>query len=263
MTAGHTAGDPFGKRFPPRIEGFAFLALGAATLAFRIGHFPTHFGEVFGQLWSLGVWAIPIFYLAGKPRPVRHRALLLFPVAIAVQIAQMFFHIQGLSFLLFAIIWTVGWRTQQAKRGGSPMLGNVAGALFSLAGLWISLNHIAGVIRLRRITDVDVAKIERIELFRPRDSLRREITARGEIDAIGLALRETYPYSPNHEGIQDHEPWAMRLVLTTPATPITFLVGNGMSDDHHAAWVALSRGESYINVALYDVLTRRIEAPLW
>jgi hypothetical protein len=247
---------------------WAFVGISFGTLVWRAFMIPWDMGGTWFHLWSCAVGTVALARLRNAPPRLRvFGVIVVYSTGVLIAIGGMYFRPQSLFNFLFlgGILVLFCWVWPKASR-----LGHVAvAAVFSILlvafvyGCVDGLGHMRKVLELRFLGSKPDS-VESIELVPPASDTSTpaalmRLTGRNRIRAILEALRKTYPYSPNHEGIRNA--WQMRLRLQS-GERLIFELGQGNRAHPDAAWITFDRCV-YQNEKLNRTLTVDLGLPLW
>lgn len=158
--------------------------------------------------------------------------------------AQMVYPLFGLSMLAFTGVWLVGWSSDRSREGprlpltGRNLAGALAGILFVLVALGISASQLSRIPEIDRFRRLDPTRVERIVLVDLGNGTERHVVEDPKrIAAIVETLRSTFPYPPDHESVDDAEPWRMTVVLTGSEPTESLVIGAGTRGEPEAVFL--------------------------
>lgn len=104
-------------------------------------------------------------------------------------------------------------------------------------------------------------KINKIILVNNNKHMQIEIISKTNISQIVAALGNTYPYSPNHEQIQN--PWKM--IINDGSENIELTIGKGNKYATENVWINIPGRFAgiYQNITLYNVLVSELDLAIW
>lgn len=231
------------------LEALLFAPAIVTALIVRFRALPWDEGGIFFQVWvSLVGLAVLATLPQFRPVPRILAALVLLPILPFVVWAATRFAPQAIiPFGLFAGIAAGAcylW-SQSKTRLAVPL----ALALIPAAGTvcFYSAPHMRKVERLR---DLLPEEIEEVRIENPSNGNKVVIRDRAILDRVAKALRDTSPYSPNHEGISRTKQIQIRLV---DGSAIDFRIGKGNRAQPKTVWIEFDV-EVYQSPSLYPVL---------
>ena len=224
-----------------------YVEIALLALVWRFVFIPWDFGGCFYQVWIAAIGtALAAFYprLNGIGRVLAW--VILLPIGVLLLFGSLYFAFQALfPFMLLAFALASAlfpWSKKKARQAVLVSLLLIPLAAFCLYGL----RHMSLVGKVRSIPPADVVELR----FAPVSGKSGVIVLSNQeaITKVGMSLRHTFPYSPNHEEIK--EPWRLTVSMRD-GSQLAFNIGNGNCS--HASFVWIQFGvEVYQNAQLRE-----------
>ncbi len=220
------------KSLPATVTAYVGVVL--LTFVWRVLAIPRDFGGCILQFW-IAVAGVLFF---GKLFPRlnvggrRVAQWVLLPVATLLMLGTVYFAPQALFPFLFVALIVVGalysWSTSRTTQALLLSLLLVPLGVFCVYGY----QRMALATRLRSLQTSDVAETR----FAPLSENTTDIVVDKPeaLEIIVASLKGTYPYSPNHEGIE--RPWRVTVAMQDGSS-VEFEMGHGNRAHPSFAWL--------------------------
>lgn len=228
------------------------IYVGIAILAFvwRFVCIPWDFGGCFYQFWVALVGTA--FFAGLYPRlssaGQRLAQVVMFPIGMLLLFGSVYFAPQALSPFMFVAFVLAGalflWSKSRRAQAILVSLLLVPLGAYCLYGY----GHMALLLRLRSLQPRDVAELR----FGPVSEEEGNIVVSkpDAVETIVNSLKDTHPYSPNHEGIE--QPWQLTITMQDGSL-LDFSVGSGNRVHPSSVWIEFG-AEVYQNAQLRKAL---------
>ena len=247
---------------------WAFVAVSLGTLAWRGLMIPWDPGGAWFHFWCCGAAAIALAKLDSVPKRLRAFCVpIVWSIGLILPIGSMYFAPQPLFYFLFLgcililLCWT--WPKKISFQSVAWAVALFVLLVASAYGCVDGIEHMGRVLRLRsigsKLDSVDSIEMRPLSVDSGTLGTAIRIADRNKTGEVLRALEDTYPYSPNHEGI--HNPWEVTIRFHSGET-LTFELGRGNREHPNAAWIKFDRGV-YQNKRLYETLVVDHILPQW